>query len=420
VLGDFVVKEMIGQGGFGAVYRAEQALLGREAVIKVLHAKHTNNPTTIQRFLREARLASRLDHPYAAHIYAFGAEQDGMLWIAMELVRGTPLSQLLRDGGHLTAERFVPLFDRICEVVHTAHEQGIVHRDLKPANVMVISRAGRLLPKLLDFGIAKIDGAEPAGDVTGESFTPTTLVAAHSDSDEETQDRAPPVGGSTTPPSLSSLSTPDSAGITRVGMAMGSPYYMAPEQWRDAATVDARTDQYALGVLAFECLTGRRPFTGADQAQVSRAHAKAPLPALPGSPPELHAALARATAKRREERFASVLELATAVREACGVKPAEAESLPRLDEALRHALLADAPQPIAEAVVALDAARNAHQAWDALHEIVRITVRTLGLIALVARAGRRRGGRRRSGRGRGPALAPAPHPRRRRLARPGP
>ena len=154
-LGDFVVKELIGQGGFGAVYRAEQPLLAREAVIKVLHNKHRTDDTIIQRFLREARLASRLDHPYAAHTYAFGAEPDGLLWIAMELVRGTPLSDLLKTQGPIALERFVPLLERICEVVHTAHEQGIVHRDLKPANVMVLSRAGRLLPKLLDFGIAK-------------------------------------------------------------------------------------------------------------------------------------------------------------------------------------------------------------------------------------------------------------------------
>src|SRR5256885_15690731 len=84
-LGDFVVKERIGEGGFGAVYRAEQPALGREAVIKVLHAKHRKKDVIIQRFLREARLASKLDHPYAAHVYAFGAEPDGLLWIAMEL-----------------------------------------------------------------------------------------------------------------------------------------------------------------------------------------------------------------------------------------------------------------------------------------------------------------------------------------------
>src|SRR5206468_3046758 len=154
-LGEFVLRQRIGEGGFGAVYRAEQPLLGREAVVKILHRRLRSNDVSIQRFLREAKLASKLDHPYAAHVYAFGAEPDGELWIAMELVRGTSLDQILKIQGPLPLERFVQLLDRICEVVHTAHEQGIIHRDLKPANVMVLARAGRLLPKLLDFGIAK-------------------------------------------------------------------------------------------------------------------------------------------------------------------------------------------------------------------------------------------------------------------------
>src|SRR5690349_4872313 len=155
-LGEFIVKEPLSSGGFATVFRAEQPTLAREAVIKVMHTRLRTSDQLIQRFLREARLASRLDHPYAAHIYAFGAEPDGVLWIAMELVRGTSLDQMLELRGPLPLERFVPLLERICEVVHTAHEHGIVHRDLKPANVLVLSRAGRLLPKLLDFGIAKV------------------------------------------------------------------------------------------------------------------------------------------------------------------------------------------------------------------------------------------------------------------------
>src|SRR5215510_10110951 len=135
--GEFTVRELISSGGFGMVFRAEQPALAREAVIKVLHTRHRASESVAQRFLREAQLASKLDHPYAAHTYAFGAEPDGVLWIAMEMVRGTPL-------------------DRLAEVIQTAHDQGIVHRDLKPGNVMVLKRAGRLLPKLLDLGIARL------------------------------------------------------------------------------------------------------------------------------------------------------------------------------------------------------------------------------------------------------------------------
>ena len=163
-LGEFVLLEKLGEGGFGTVFRAEQHGLAREAVVKILQPRAKVGENDIQRFMREARLASTLDHPYAAHIYAFGAEPDGLLWIAMELVRGTPLDKLLKAQGPLPLARFIPLFDRICEVVQTAHEQGIVHRDLKPANVMVLSRAGRLLPKLVDFGVAKLREESWAGE----------------------------------------------------------------------------------------------------------------------------------------------------------------------------------------------------------------------------------------------------------------
>src|SRR5258705_9261605 len=129
-LGDFRLLDVLGEGGMGIAYRAEQLVLGREAVIKVLSTP-ARSELGRQRFLREAKLASRLDHPYAAHVYAFGAEADGLLWIAMELVRGIPLDRLIEDQGAIPLPRFIPLFDRLCEVVHTAHEQGIIHRDIK-------------------------------------------------------------------------------------------------------------------------------------------------------------------------------------------------------------------------------------------------------------------------------------------------
>src|ERR1043165_1287410 len=127
VLGDFALRELVGAGGFGDVYLAEQVTLHRDAVVKVLRA---GGPVEgrVEGFLREAKLASQLDPPYAAHIYAFGAEPDGVCWIAMELVRGSTLRALLEAQGPMPIERFVPLLERICEVVHTAHEQGIVHR----------------------------------------------------------------------------------------------------------------------------------------------------------------------------------------------------------------------------------------------------------------------------------------------------
>src|SRR5258707_15214764 len=130
-LGKFTILERLGRGGSGEVFRAEQQQLGRSAVIKVLRREVALAPNRIERFLREAKLASRLDHPYAAHIYSFGAEPDNVLWIAMEHVKGVTVDELVTRRGAIPANVFAPLFARLCEVVHTAHEIGIVHRDIK-------------------------------------------------------------------------------------------------------------------------------------------------------------------------------------------------------------------------------------------------------------------------------------------------
>ncbi|HUS67018.1 MAG TPA: protein kinase [Kofleriaceae bacterium] len=379
-LGEFVLRDHLGQGGFGAVYRAVQPALDREAVVKVMHSRLLDGGADTQRFLREARLASRLDHPYAAHIYAFGAERDGTLWIAMELVRGTPLDQLLRTQGPLPLERFVPLLERICEVVHTAHEQGIVHRDIKPANVMVLSRAGRLLPKLLDFGIAKGPAdatARASAPPNGRDATADGFDAPHEGSLTDTVRSPPPR------PAALAMTDTGLAALTQRGVVMGSPGYMAPEQWLDGAVVDLRSDIYALGVLAFESLVGHLPYTGT-VVEVALAHAHNPVPSLGERfPPALDALLARALAKQPADRPASALELAREFRAASGVA-AETVPLPRLDETVRAAVLADAPQPLAQAVAAFDAARNPHQARDALWQVVRVVVRLLGAIALAS------------------------------------
>src|SRR6185503_16325900 len=153
------------------------------------------------------------------------AEADGVCWIAMELVRGASLHAMLEAQGPMPLERFVPLLERICEVVHTAHEQGIAHGDLTPDNVIVSSRAGRLLPKLLEFGIARAM-VDPR-PVTTESF-----------------------GG------------------------RGSPRYKAPELWIDPRGASAAADQYALGALGYEALTGRFAFQGRTTLEIARAHAR--------------------------------------------------------------------------------------------------------------------------------------------------
>jgi len=288
-LGDFVLREKLADGGFGEIYRAEQPRLAREAVVKVLRARLEARDAVRVAFVREVQLASRLDHPFAAHVYDCRVEADGLLWIAMELVRGTPLSVYLGQHGRFTPEALAPLLDRICQVVQTAHQTGIVHRDIKPSNVMVIERAGELLPKLLDFGIARAPGDRGGDDGTAPAGGPARAG-----------------GGDATRTLWQTLA----------GVMVGSPPYMAPEQWQDDSVVAPTTDLYALGVLAYECLTGRPPFTGSIE-ELSRAHALDPVPALgPSFPRALDDFFERALAKLPEHRFASALELGEAFRAA--------------------------------------------------------------------------------------------------------
>jgi WD40 repeat protein/serine/threonine protein kinase len=384
MVGEFVLRERIDEGGFGAVYRCEQPLLGRQAVVKVLHQRLRRNDVVLQRFMREAQLASRLDHPYAAHVYAFGIEHDdGLFWIAMEMVQGTALNRWLRDRGPLSLEQFVPFFERVAEVVQTAHERGIVHRDLKPSNVMVIERAGRLLPKLLDFGIAKLldeaalpQGAGPNRPSSEQIRVPDLAARSLNPSEIAT------LTGTTAPPVKSNLQHR----LTHADATVGSPPYMSPEQWSNALTVGPGSDLYALGVVAYEALTGRRPFVAQTLTEYVDLHCFAAVPPLgEGFSPALDRLFQRALAKRPEDRWGSALELAAALRTASGLGNSSAD-LPRLDETTRDAWLADAPQPLAESIAALDGARNAHQARDTAQELIRNLLSYLLALALSTHA----------------------------------
>ncbi|HUS67062.1 MAG TPA: serine/threonine-protein kinase, partial [Kofleriaceae bacterium] len=332
-LGEFTVRERIGEGGFGAVYRADQPRLAREAVIKTLHRHLSRSPDVVARFEREAKLASRLEHPYAAHVYAYGAEPDGLLWIAMERVRGATVTEILERTGTMPLDQLVGLFERICEVVHTAHEQGIIHRDIKPSNVMVLARAGRLLPKLLDFGIAKALGGtvgEPVPPRPHRAIDPLDATLADDtdpDPDPEHEHELDPEHD----PEHSS---------TRAGVVIGSPAYMAPELFDGAEHATPQADLYALGVFAYRTLTGRHPFEEQTLAALEDAHRSHPVPPVgAGLPAALDAVLGRAMAKRAADRHATALELAAALRRAAGMEEPDAK-LPRLPVTLRDAVVA--------------------------------------------------------------------------------
>ena len=308
-LGDFVLRECIGEGAFAVVYRSDQPLLGREAVVKVLHQRLRASEVALQRFMREARLASRLDHPYAAHVYAFGVEpDDGLAWIAMELVHGTSLERWLKERGTLSLDLLVSFFGDVAEVVQNAHDHGIVHRDLKPSNVMMIEYAGKLFPKLLDFGIAK-------------------LV------DEAVQIEMPGV-----PLQEAPLELPAGSGnyhLTQANATLGSPPYMSPEQWIDALSVGPRSDLYSLAVMAYEALTGRQPFVGPTIAAIGEQHCNADVPPVGDAfPPALDRMFRRALAKNPEERPPSARAFASELRAAALERP-ETERVPALTQPLK-------------------------------------------------------------------------------------
>jgi serine/threonine-protein kinase len=292
-LGDFVLRECIGEGAFAAVYRSEQPLLGREAVVKVLHQRLRDSEVVFQRFMREARLASRLDHPYAAHVYAFGIEpDDGLAWIAMELVHGTSLARWITERGPLPLDMLIAFFEQVAEIVQNAHDHGIVHRDLKPSNVMIIEYPGKIFPKLLDFGIAKlVDEAAAIGRPGSAVELDDTLTSGATDS--------------------------GNVALTQANATLGSPPYMSPEQWCDPLSVGPRSDLYSLGVMAYEALTGRQPFTGDTIAAIGEQHCNAEVPSVgPQFPAALDRVFQRALAKNPDDRPASAIAFARELRTA--------------------------------------------------------------------------------------------------------
>ncbi|HEX7837597.1 MAG TPA: serine/threonine-protein kinase, partial [Kofleriaceae bacterium] len=314
-LGEYILREQIGEGGHAVVYRAEQPALQRDVVVKVLHERRGRSDASRERFLREAKLASRLDHPYAAHVYDSGAEdEDGLLWIAMERVHGVTFREWLKTRGPMPLDQFVPLFECVAQVVQAAHEDGIVHRDLKPSNIMVIERGGRLFPKLLDFGIAKLTPelapampASPPGGSLAESREPDGApVEPHHG--HRTQTNPEFVGSSAS-------SSGEEDRLTPSGVYIGSMAYMSPEQWTNAKAVGPAADIYSLGVVVYQALTGRVPFDGAISREARNLHCFATVPPLvPGVSSPLDRVIQRALAKDPQARHRDVLELASELR----------------------------------------------------------------------------------------------------------
>jgi serine/threonine protein kinase len=267
----YVLRELLGVGAMGKVYRAEQPLLDRSVAIKVLHQHMVADGRNISRFYREARMASRLNHPNSITIIDFGTTADQLPFLVMELLRGRTLRDLIHGGETPSPHRACEIALDVLSALTEAHALGIVHRDLKPANVFLVRRRdGTEYAKVVDFGLARVkDGM--SGESTG-------------------------------------------------GIVCGTPLYSAPEQWLGEPT-DAATDLYALGVVLFELLTGRSPFQG-DPAQLLYQHVTSPAPSARelapdrGITPVLDSILLQALEKRPSARFPSAEAMAEAIRTA--------------------------------------------------------------------------------------------------------
>jgi eukaryotic-like serine/threonine-protein kinase len=254
--GRFKLTSFIGEGAMATVFRGEQSAEPRHVAVKVMHRGLSSDRAFVKRFEREARAAACIDHPNTVRILEHGFDKD-VVYIAMELLTGHDLFEVLSRERRLSEARAVRILLQICAALEAAHRHGVVHRDLKPENVMLVSAPGAAraeVVKVLDFGIAKLLERDPS--------------------------EAPGSRGS------------DSI-ITLVGTVIGTPEYMSPEQARGIPPVDARTDVYACGVLLYQLVTGRLPFTGESPIDVILQHVER-APAPPSSfVPRLHVGLER-------------------------------------------------------------------------------------------------------------------------------
>jgi WD40 repeat protein/serine/threonine protein kinase/uncharacterized membrane-anchored protein YhcB (DUF1043 family) len=321
-LGEFTLREQIDEGGYGTIYRAEQSILEREVVVKVLR-EDRRSPDARERFLREARLAAQLRHPYAAQIYAFGtAYGGGLLWIAMELVQGVSLADWLEKNGRMPLERFVPFFECVAQVVQAAHEKGIVHRDLKPSNIMVIELGDRLTVKLLDLGIARGSWKRRTEIVPGADDTD---VDENADTDRfGAKTDQMPVRPRRKGRMVRCWGSETRRRLTPPDATLGTAQYMAPEMFGGADGAGPEADIYALGVIAYQTLTGELPFTADNTKDWFAQHHHTPMPPLgDGFPPAVDRAIRGALQKHSGARPYSALELADNLKKALRTSPRE-------------------------------------------------------------------------------------------------
>lgn len=265
-IGQYALKRKLGEGGMGEVWLAEHGLLKRPCAIKFIRPAMAAHAATATRFTREVQAITGLTHVNTVRVYDYGQAEDGSFYYVMEYLDGPTLEEFVRQAAPLPPARVVYLLRQVCGALVEAHAAGLVHRDLKPGNVIVASLGGqRDVAKLLDFGLVQ------------------------------------------------DLSADADARLTRTGTLLGTPAYMSPEQAAGESVVDARSDVYSLGAVAFFALTGRPPFHGKSLGQLLAAHRSEIPPPLtdlrPEVPADLAAVVARCLMKDPNDRFQSVADL---------------------------------------------------------------------------------------------------------------
>ncbi|HEX5658289.1 MAG TPA: serine/threonine-protein kinase [Polyangiales bacterium] len=267
-LGSYVIERQLGQGGMAVVYEARHRAIGKRVALKMLLPHHAAHPELAQRFQREGEAAALLDHANAVAVLDGGADARGTPFLVMEYLEGEDLGNVLSREGRLGVERTVDLLLPMIAAIAAAHDLGIVHRDLKPENLFLARRHGQLVPKVLDFGISKTNEA-------------------------------------------------DSMKLTRSESLLGTPHYMSPEQAQGAGQADAQSDQFAIGVMLYECVTGKCPFEGnslfAVLAAIVGGTLTPPSELVPGLDPVFEAIVTRTLNKEPEARFPDLRTLGSAL-----------------------------------------------------------------------------------------------------------
>jgi serine/threonine protein kinase len=311
--GQYQIESLLGKGGMGAVYLARHILLGDRVAIKILPPEVRNNADWLRRFRREGQAARRLRHANAVAVHDLRTAGDGTIYMVMEYVEGQTLDAELKKRGRFTPAESFEILEPIMSVLNTAHAMGVVHRDLKPENIMIgkTGNDGEPVVKLLDLGIAKmreIAGVESAGTTE----------------------------------------------LTMAGQVLGTPYYMSPEQWgelsRDGSfEIDGRADIYSLGLVAYQMISGMRPYSAVTLNELRREHISVSPPPLsekvPGVPRAFSDVVSRAISKDRDDRQGTAGELAAQLRaallEAPGTGAAEGtlSEIPHTDRTSTHTLI---------------------------------------------------------------------------------